>query len=118
MRPFEHARVVVALVLLAGCASLPPPPAKAPEHAFAAPQTTALGKKVLAAEPANEVSGFRMLQAGADAFAALQALIDGAQHSLDLQYYLVRDEPSTRVLLRRIYAAAERGVKVRMLVDD
>src|SRR5262252_420644 len=118
MRPFECARLVVTLVLFAGCASLPPPPAKTPEHAFAAPQTTALGKKVLAAEPAADVSGFRMLQAGADAFAALQALIDGAQHSLDLQYYLVRDDGSTRVLLRRIYAAGERGVKVRVLVDD
>jgi len=118
MRRFEHARSVVALLLLAGCASLPPPPAKAPEQAFAAPQTTALGKKVLAVEPTSDVSGFRMLQAGADAFAALQALIDGAQHALDLQYYLVRDEPSTRFLLRRVYAAAGRGVKVRMLVDD
>jgi phosphatidylserine/phosphatidylglycerophosphate/cardiolipin synthase-like enzyme len=123
MRSFVHARVVVALAVvalvpLAGCASLPPPPAKVPEHAFAAPQATALGKKVLASEPATDVSGLRVLQAGPDAFAALQALIDGAQRSLDLQYYLVRDEPSTRLLLRRVYTAAEHGVKVRMLVDD
>lgn len=113
---------LLALLIVAssaGCASLPAPVAKQPERAFAAPQTTAWGKQVLAAAPSPETSGFRMLQAGEDAFAALNALIERSQKSLDLQYYLVRDEVSARKLLRRVYtAAAERGVKVRVLVDD
>ena len=110
--------VLLSFVLLAACASLPPPAAKVPARAFTAQQATSVGKQVLAAAPSPDESGFRLLQAGEDAFGALKALIDRAQYSLDLQYYLVRDDASARKLLRRVYAAAERGVKVRILVDD
>jgi len=109
----------LSIVFIAGCASLPAPVARPAEHALAAPQATAWGKNVLSMAPAPDASGFRVLLAGEDAFGALNALIDGAQDSLDLQYYLVRDEISARNLLRRVYtAAASRGVKVRLLVDD
>jgi len=109
---------LLSLVFLAACATLPPPSAKIPERAFTAPQATPSGKQVLATAPRPDDSGFRLLQAGEDAFGALKALIDRAQYSLDLQYYLVRDDASARRLLRRVYASAERGVKVRILVDD
>src|SRR5262245_1413144 len=118
LRRVAQRSLVVLAVLFASCATLPPPAAKTPEHAFATPQATALGKQVLAAAPAPDASGFRMLQAGEDAFAALSMLIERAQHTLDLQYYIVRDEASARKLLRRVYSAAARGVKVRILVDD
>lgn len=115
------ARVVLAplgLLASAGCASLPPPVDKPPVRAFSEPQATPLGRQVAAAAPGPSVSGFRMLLAGEDAFGALAVLVDRAQRSLDLQYYIVRDEESSRVLLRRVFAAAERGVRVRVLVDD
>lgn len=101
-----------------GCASLPPPAGNPPARAFAEPQSTPLGKQVLAAAPNPVASGFRLLLAGEDAFGALTTLIDRAERSLDLQYYIVRDEESSRLLLRRVVAAAERGVRVRVLVDD
>jgi putative cardiolipin synthase len=109
---------MLSVVLLASCASLPPPTNKIPEHAFTGVAATSLGKQAAAAAPTPDASGFRMLQAGEDAFGALNVLIDRARHSLDLQYYLVRDEVSARKLLRQVHAAAGRGVKVRLLVDD
>ncbi len=111
--------VLLALwVFVAGCASLPAPTAKTVEHAFTAPETTVLGKAAVNAAPRPGVSGFRLLESGEDAFAALTALIDRAQRSLDLQYYLVRDDVSARKLLHSVSAAAARGVHVRLLVDD
>lgn len=103
---------------LTGCASLPPPQPRAPEAAFASPQSTSLGRLAAAAAPAPDVSGFRLLISGEDAFGALAALIDRAEHSLDLQYYLIRSDPSSRALMRRVRAAADRGVRVRLLLDD
>ncbi len=103
---------------LAGCASLPPPEPRTPEAAFASPQTTSLGRLAAAAAPAADVSGFRLLIAGEDAFGALGSLIDKAERSLDLQYYLIRSDASSRALMRRVRAAADRGVRVRLLLDD
>jgi cardiolipin synthase C len=106
------------VVVLASCATLPAPIARAPEVAFAAPDTTALGKMATTGAHAGDVSGFRLLESGDDAFAALVGLVERAQRSLDLEYYLVRDDLSSRRLLREVAAAAARGVKVRLLVDD
>src|SRR4029453_6342839 len=95
--------LMLSVVLLASCASLPPPTNKIPEHAFTGVAATSLRKQSAATPPTPDASGFRMLQAGEDAFGALNVLIDRAQHSLDLQYYLVRDEVSARKLLRQVH---------------
>lgn len=104
--------------LSSGCASLPPPVPRAAEAAFDAPHTTRLGRMALAAAPSPELSGFRLLVSGHDAFGALAALADSAERSLDLQYYLIRSDASSRALMRRVHAAAQRGVRVRLLLDD
>lgn len=100
------------------CAALPEPPARPASHAITAPQATALGQRVAAAQPVPGWSGFRVVTAGTDALAVLMTLADQAQRTLDLQYYLVHNEPSTRALLQHVRAAADRGVRVRLLVDD
>ncbi|HRO59681.1 MAG TPA: phospholipase D family protein [Burkholderiaceae bacterium] len=112
---------LLALLLVAGqlgCASLPPPVDKPHSSAFAAPQATTLGRIVEAAAPRDSASGFRLLIDGEDALASLLALADHAERSLDVQYYIVRDDASSRTVLRRVHAAAARGVRVRMLFDD
>ncbi|MCI4053420.1 phospholipase D-like domain-containing protein, partial [Klebsiella pneumoniae] len=53
-----------------------------------------------------------------EAFAARAALIESAEHSLDLQYYIWRNDISGRLLFNLVYLAAERGVRVRLLLDD
>ncbi|WGL18480.1 phospholipase D family protein [Microbulbifer bruguierae] len=65
-----------------------------------------------------EASGFYLLQDGLSAFAARAALIEAASVSLDLQYYIFEDDTVGRILLSLLLNAADRGVRIRLLVDD
>jgi phosphatidylserine/phosphatidylglycerophosphate/cardiolipin synthase-like enzyme len=59
-----------------------------------------------------------LLASGEEALASLIALADHAQRTLDIQYYIIHEDDSTRTLLHHVRLAAERGVRVRLLVDD
>lgn len=63
-------------------------------------------------------SGFRLLLTGLEAFAARAELIRNADERLDLQYYIIHDGISTRLLLEELLQAADRGVQIRLLLDD
>lgn len=63
-------------------------------------------------------SGFRLLPNSTEAFMARAELIRNAQSSLDLQYYIVHDGISTRMLVDELLQAADRGVRIRILLDD
>ncbi len=62
-------------------------------------------------------TGFRLLTDGEEAFLARASLIACAQQTLDLQYYLFRADASGALLSNSILQAADRGVRVRLLVD-
>jgi putative cardiolipin synthase len=72
--------------------------------------------RVAAANPGK--SGVLLLPDGREAFAARGALARAAERSLDLQYYIWHGDVAGRLLLREVLAAADRGVRVRMLLDD
>ncbi|UZD54036.1 phospholipase D family protein [Caldimonas aquatica] len=103
---------------LSGCASLPAAVASEPSFAWSRPQATRLGQVAAASSPQPRYSGFRLLVSGEEAFATLRTLIRSAQRTLDLQYYLIHNDGSTRALLQDVKAAADRGVRVRFLLDD
>lgn len=63
-------------------------------------------------------SGIYTLANSRDAFLARLALVEMAEQSLDLQYYIYHDDISGRLLSQRLIAAADRGVRVRLLLDD
>lgn len=63
-------------------------------------------------------NGFILLESGLDAFAARMALIEAAESSLDLQYYMWHGDDTGQLLVDRLIEAADRGVRVRLLVDD
>jgi cardiolipin synthase C len=63
-------------------------------------------------------TGFAMLADGPAAFAARVALIDSAQSSIDAQYYIWHGDLTGALLLDALRRAADRGVRVRLLVDD
>lgn len=108
-----------AAVLSTGCASLPDPPPQAESHALADPRATPLGQLVAKLAPASGPrSGFRTLIAGDESFDARIALIDNATKTLDFQCYIVEDDVSARLVAQHLRAAAERGVRVRVLLDD
>ena len=58
------------------------------------------------------------LRSPSDGLVARLALIDGAERTLDLQYYLWDSDAVGYLLLNRLISAADRGVSVRLLVDD
>jgi putative cardiolipin synthase len=103
---------------LGGCAGLPDPVDAPPVRAFAQPQNTPLGRLAAASSPHPRLSGFRLLVSGEEALGSLITLADQAQRTLDVQYYLIHNDDSTRAVLERVHAAADRGVRVRMLLDD
>lgn len=71
----------------------------------------------LAAAP-GETSGIHSLREGVDAFAARAVLAAAAERSIDAQYYIWHADLSGTLLLAELHRAAERGVKVRVLIDD
>lgn len=111
--------VAAALVLVAGCSTMRHEVPRPESHAFDQPLSTTLGRGLaagLAATPG--LSGFRLLPTGQDAFVARAALADAAERSLDLQYHIVSRDATGTLLLYRALRAAQRGVRVRLLVDD
>jgi putative cardiolipin synthase len=63
-------------------------------------------------------SGFRLLPTGLDAFVARGLLIELAERTLDLQYYIFHADHTGSLVIERLIAAADRGVRVRLLLDD
>jgi putative cardiolipin synthase len=112
-----HAPLLAWLTLaLAGCSSAPTPH---PYSQMLRPETSSFGRSVMAEAQAHPgQSGFRLLPNSGEAFRARAELIRNAQTSLDLQYYIVQDGLSTRLLIDELLKAADRGVRVRILLDD
>jgi putative cardiolipin synthase len=63
-------------------------------------------------------SGFRLLANGTNALMSRVALADHAERSIDLQYFIFDDDATGRLVAQRLMAAADRGVRVRLLLDD
>ena len=115
------ARTLAALVFLAlsGCATYRLDAPRPASYGVPANADSAIGNALaptLAAHPGE--SGFALLQYGALAFLSRAALADLAERSLDVQYYIYEADESGLVLADRLLAAARRGVRVRLLVDD
>ena len=63
-------------------------------------------------------TGFFLLANGIDAFAIRSALIKKAQHKIDVQYYMIHEDKSGKDFYHLLKQAAERGVRIRLLIDD
>jgi len=119
----RHALVAcaaAALVGLSACATYRP--GLVTESQEALPAATAgpiadvaerLGSRLQADE-----SALWLLPTSRDAFLSRVALIDAATTSLDIQYFIWQDDWSGQFLLERLLQAADRGVRVRFLIDD
>ncbi|WP_136796542.1 phospholipase D family protein [Desulfosediminicola ganghwensis] len=112
--------LLLLILFLYGCASLPPRPNLEYESALPAANTGILPDLAqgFRASHGNEASGFHLLIDAEESLTARLALIDSAKNSLDLQYFIWKDDAVGILLLDRIMKAADRGVKVRVIVDD
>ena len=110
---------IAILALVSGCAGLPRHVVKSRSEALPNPQATTLGRIVAVEEDGHKhLSGVRVLSSGEEVLADLIALADHAERTLDIQYYIIHQDDSARLLLHHLRLAAERGVRVRVLVDD
>jgi cardiolipin synthase C len=113
--------VALAAMFLSACATVPPGSGypKTASTALAHPEATALGKLVAARAKAHAGrSGFRLFASGSDAFTLRVQLAERAQRTLDIQYFIFKDDDTGQLLMSAILHAAARGVRVRMLIDD
>jgi putative cardiolipin synthase len=118
-------RLAAALVLaitVAGCATTLPEklPRGAPGTALApAPHgPLAAVEQRIERRAGPDRSGFRLLDSNEEGLRWRLALIDSARQSLDLQYYVWWGDESGNLLMMRVIAAADRGVRVRLVLDD
>jgi putative cardiolipin synthase len=119
LKPFGYACTVILLLIFFGCASLPENVDRHPTYALSDTGDTILGK-ALADDITNRPgeSGFFLLSNGLDAFVARVVMAHLAQRSIDTQYYFIHKDTVGGLFIDQLYKAAERGVRVRLLVDD
>ena len=87
--------------------------------AFEDPASTRLGQFFGPAADAHPgLSGFGLLSHAREAFIVRLALADLAERSLDMQYYVWDGDTTGRIIVDRVMKAADRGVRVQLLVDD
>ncbi len=110
---------VAGAILLVGCATLPENVNRPESFAYDDTGDTFFGREFadeIAEHPGE--SGFHLLGDGLDAFVARAVFAHLAERSIDVQYYLYHSDLVGRLLTGQLLQAADRGVRVRVLVDD
>jgi putative cardiolipin synthase len=104
---------------LAGCATLPPNVGRTVTRAFPDTGDTHLGRTLRGKIESHQgESGLFLLDNGLDAYVARAVLAEKAERSIDVQYYLYHNDKTGKFFTRQLLRAADRGVRVRLLVDD
>ena len=107
------------LLISSGCASLPANTERTFSTSLKDTASTEMGRyadKIGSLYPKK--CGFYLLGNGQDALVARGQLADLAERSLDIQYYLFHDDLVGGLLAYKLLQAADRGVRVRLLLDD
>src|SRR4030095_9119149 len=114
-------RAVVAAstsVLVFCCRTLPQLPDRPTSAALQPGRDSPLVRSVQDSAPDPNMTGFRLMPIGFSSLDARVELAHRAMYSLDVQYYLIANDRTGRLLMRNLRDAALRGVRVRLLVDD
>ncbi len=116
---FVVALGIAGAILLKGCSTLPSLANRSPSHAILDTDATRLGRAISPLIAAHSPSsGIYPLRDARDAFAARALLAQAAERTLDVQYYIWRKDMSGTLLFNALHTAADRGVRVRLLLDD
>ncbi|MEA3410046.1 MAG: phospholipase D family protein [Pseudomonadota bacterium] len=116
---FFHALLLGISLFIAGCASAP---FDSPKETSVAIEGTSHSREATGViewlDGRTDANGFYPLIEGFDAFGARLALMDAAEVSIDAQYFLMKPDDAGLVFAARLFEAANRGVRVRLLLDD
>lgn len=111
--------LIYALFALSGCAILPDNSSRIHSSAMTDTQNTQLGKiYAKAPERVEGENAFVLLGNGLDAFVARALLAQFAERSIDTQYYMLHGDHVGSLFVEQLWQAADRGVRVRLLLDD
>jgi putative cardiolipin synthase len=115
----RNACLLATVVLLFGCSTVPLDQPKKESTFMADTSLTQLGSwSTRWSDEHNGTSGFYPLGGGMDALAARLRLAEQAEKSIDLQYFLMKGDKAGLVISKSLLIAADRGVRVRLLLDD
>lgn len=118
MRTYQFL-IIIVVFLLSGCATLPENTGRTYSTALVDTTETTLGfevGKMSAAHPGE--SGFLLLGNGLDAYVARAVFANLAERTIDVQYYLYHNDLVGGLIGYELLKAADRGVRVRILLDD
>lgn len=112
--------VTLLLLVQTGCSSLPSRQGIEPSIGIESTESTSLGKfsSLLNENVSADEEAYIPLMNGHDALVARLSMIQHAEKSIDVQYYLYHNDTAGRLLTQYLLEAARRGVRVRMLIDD
>ena len=111
--------MLLSLSFLGTCARLPDNSQRTSSQMITDGESTILGKAFKPKLEQNPgLTGVHLLNNGLDAFVGRVVLARLAERSLDVQYYMFHQDIVGRLLIKELVAAADRGVRVRLLVDD
>ena len=111
--------IAIVVVILSLMTQLPDNSDRPTSQAIQDGVSTSLGKAFVS--PLREHSGesaIRLLGKGLDAFVGRAVLARLAERSIDVQYYMFHQDTVGKLLINELLDAADRGVRVRLLVDD
>lgn len=118
-RAASRSLALACLLMVGACATLRTDFPKSPSESLPPKVDTASTRYVQAELDAHgSQSGFRLLVGNQNALMSRIVMIDHARHSIDLQYYIYFNDATGRLVAQRLLAAADRGVRVRVLLDD
>lgn len=119
MRSASRLACALLASVLVGCASVPFDYPKDESLAVEPSPATNFGREAAEWSAAHDnKSGFLPLTSGMDALGARLHLIDMAEATIDAQYFLIKPDTAGALFARSLLEAAERGVRVRFLLDD
>jgi len=118
-RVISKAFLILMAILPIACTTAPPDFPKNYSEAIMDTTKTRLGEQVAKWRVNHgRKSGFYPLIAGTDALGARLALIDHADLTIDAQYFLMMPDRTGHLFAMKLLEAADRGVRIRLLLDD
>ena len=116
---YRAATLIICTLFLAACAGVPFDYPREASQALPVSDETVLG--AFARDWKQEhgsKAGFVGLPKGADALGLRLKMLERAEHSIDAQYFILKKDRAGALFASGLLAAADRGVRVRLLIDD
>lgn len=111
--------IISTILLVSACAQLPVNFEANPSYVITGTKNTQLGKKAKKTLGENtHQSKMLLLSDGVDAYVSRVSLLYAAEKTIDVQYYIWHSDLVGKLLFNDLIAAADRGVRVRVLLDD